>query len=74
MDRQYLDEIVKENREIFIEKGLDVKNGKELEEEIMFIIQNGFKLEYDIDLDTNRLFLNNKIKEKNIDEEFNIRI
>ena len=29
MNRQYLDEVVKENREIFIEKGLDVENGKE---------------------------------------------
>lgn len=74
MNIQYLDEVVKENREIFIEKGLDIENGKELEEEIMFIIQNGFKLEYNIDLNVNRLFNNYKKLKKDIDNDFNIRI
>ena len=74
MNREYLNEVVKENRDIFIEKGLDVKNGRELEEEIMFIIQNGFKLEYNIDLNVNRLFNNYKKLKKDIDNDFNIRI
>jgi len=74
MNREYLNEVVKENREIFIEKGLDVKNGRELEEEIMFIIQNGFKLEYNIDLNVNRLFNNYTKLKKDIDDDFNIRI
>ena len=74
MNREYLNEVVKENREIFIEKGLDLKNGRELEEEIMFIIQNGFKLEYNIDLNVNRLFNNYTKLKKDIDDDFNIRI
>ncbi len=74
MNREYLNEVVKENREIFIEKGLDVKNGRELEEEIMFIIQNGFKLEYNIDLNVNKLFNNYTKLKKDIDDDFNIRI
>ena len=74
MNREYLNEVVKENRDIFIEKGLDVKNGRELEEEIMFIIQNGFKLEYNIDLNVNRLFNNYTKLKKDIDDDFNIRI
>ena len=74
MNREYLNEVVKEYREIFIEKGLDVKNGRELEEEIMFIIQNGFKLEYNIDLNVNRLFNNYTKLKKDIDDDFNIRI
>lgn len=74
MNREYLNEVVKENREIFIEKGLDVKNGRELEEEIMFIIQNGFKLEYNIDLNVNKLFNNYTKLKKEIDDDFNIRI
>lgn len=64
MNKEYLEEIFNENKDKFFQLGFEFENAKELEEDIMYILESTFKIEFNIDIDSKKLF--SKENEKNI--------
>lgn len=56
MNKDYLKELLEENKEVFEASGLDIESPEELEDFIVEeLILRNFQFEFDIDIDTSRL-------------------
>lgn len=56
MNKNYLKKIFEENKNSFIDKGLDIYDANDLENEIIFQISNFIKNNLDIEIDVKALF------------------
>ena len=65
MNSKYLEEIYEENKEVFNKCGLDICSSEDLKDFIVYEMNSNFQFEFDIDINTDKLF------EKNIDIEVN---
>ena len=57
MNKEYLEKLVKENKEIFIEKGVDIENEEDLEQLLVDYMVNNLQFDFGIDLDIDKLFI-----------------
>ena len=65
MNSKYLEEIYEEIKEVFNKCGLDICSSEDLKDFIVYEMNSNFQFEFDIDINTDKLF------EKNIDIEVN---
>lgn len=56
MNKNYLKKIFEKNKNSFIDKGLDIYDANDLENEIIFQISNFIKNNLDIEIDVKALF------------------
>ena len=67
MNKNYLKKIYEENKASFIDKGLDIYDANDLENELIFQISNFIKNNLDIEIDAKELF--NDENSLSLDEE-----
>ena len=61
MNKEYLKELLEENKEKFESAGLDIESAEELEDFIIEeLILRNFQFEFDIDIDDTKLFKGGK--------------
>ena len=60
MNKEYLKKLVEENKETFVEKGIDIENEEDLEQLLIDYMVNNLQFDFGIDLDTDKLFYKNK--------------
>lgn len=65
MNSKYLEEIYEENKKVFNKCGSDICSSEDLKDFIVYEMNSNFQFEFDIDINTDKLF------EKNIDIEVN---
>lgn len=71
MNKEYIKELFEENKETFLESGMDISNPNDLEEMMISYITSNMQYDFDIDVLENRLFDRNAV-EQNLEEEIEI--
>lgn len=64
MNKDYIKELFEENKEAFIDSELDIENPQDLEDVMISYITSNMQYDFDIDIDSNRLFSNAKVKDE----------
>ena len=68
MNKEYIKELFEENKETFLESGMDISNPNDLEEMMISYITSNMQYDFDIDVLEDRLFDRNAV-EQNLEEE-----
>ncbi len=71
MNKEYIKELFEENKETFLESGMDISNPNDLEEMMISYITSNMQYDFDIDVLEDRLFDRNAV-EQNLEEEIEI--
>ena len=71
MNKEYIKELFEENKESFLESGMDISNPNDLEEMMISYITSNMQYDFDIDVLEDRLFDRNAV-EQNLEEEIEI--
>lgn len=71
MNKEYIKELFEENKETFLESGMDITNPDELEEMMVSYIISNMQYDFDIDVLEDRLFDKTTI-EQDLEEEIEI--
>lgn len=71
MNKEYIKELFEENKETFLESGMDISNHNDLEEMMISYITSNMQYDFDIDVLEDRLFDRNAV-EQNLEEEIEI--
>ena len=71
MNKEYIKELFEENKETFLELGMDISNPNDLEEMMISYITSNMQYDFDIDVLEDRLFDRNAV-EQNLEEEIEI--
>lgn len=71
MNKEYIKELFEENKETFLESGMDISNPNDLEEMMISYITSNMQYDFDIDVLEDRLFDKNAV-EQNLEEEIEI--
>ena len=61
MNKEYIEKIYEENKDIFLDNGLDIISANDLEDFLKEIINSNFMFDFDYDIITDKLF-DNEIK------------
>ena len=70
MNKDYIKELFEENKEAFIDSELDIENPQDLEDVMISYITSNMQYDFDIDIDSNKLFSNAILKDEiSYDEE-----
>lgn len=69
MNKEYIKELLEENKEKFFEAGLDITSPEDLEDMMISYITSNMQYDFNIDVLTNKLFSNETISK---DEEIEI--
>ena len=56
MNMEYIKELFEENREVFLENGLDIENEEDLKDMMISYITSNMQYDFDIDIIEDRLF------------------
>ena len=67
MNKEYLKKIFEENKKEFLESEMDIDSPEDLEDVMISYITSNMQYDFDIDIDSNKLF-SNEI-EKEVEEE-----
>ena len=71
MNKEYIKKLFEENKETFLESGMDISNPNDLEEMMISYITSNMQYDFDIDVLEDRLFDRNAV-EQNLEEEIEI--
>lgn len=64
MNKDYIKELFEENKEAFIDSELDIENPQDLEDVMISYITSNMQYDFDIDIDSNKLFSNAIVKDE----------
>lgn len=56
MNNKYIKELFEENKETFIESGMDILSPEDLKDMMISYITSNMQYDFDIDVDENKLF------------------
>lgn len=68
MNKEYIKELFEENKETFLEAGMDIKSPEDLEDMMISYITSNMQYDFDIDVSEDRLF-NKTTIEQDLEEE-----
>ena len=71
MNKEYIKELFEENKETFLEAGMDILTPEDLENMMISYITSNMQFDFDIDVSEDRLFDRNAV-EQNLEEEIEI--
>ncbi|MBP3920132.1 MAG: hypothetical protein J6D28_01040 [Bacilli bacterium] len=70
MNKDYIKELFEENKEAFIDSELDIENPQDLEDVMISYITSNMQYDFDVDIDSDKLFSNTVEKDEiSYDEE-----
>ena len=70
MNKKYIKELFEDNKEIFIDAGLDILSPDDLEELMISYIASNMQYDFNIDINETKLFCNEQnVNEISIEEE-----
>ncbi|MBR1377342.1 MAG: hypothetical protein IJ565_06005 [Bacilli bacterium] len=68
MNKEYIKELFEENKETFLEAGMDIQSPEDLEDMMISYITSNMQYDFDIDVSEDRLF-NKTTIEQDLEEE-----
>lgn len=68
MNKEYIKELFEENKEIFLEAGMDILTPEDLENMMISYITSNMQFDFDIDVSEDKLF-NKTTIEQDLEEE-----
>lgn len=68
MNKEYIKELFEENKETFLEAGMDILTPEDLENMMISYITSNMQFDFDIDVSEDKLF-NKTTIEQNLEEE-----